>query len=74
MTVVGSHIFLTRGHKLTLSTDLAALYGVGPRAVVQAVKRNRDRSPSGFMFHLTTGEFAHLKSQIVTSSWGGYGR
>ncbi len=69
-----SRIFLVRGHKVMLSTDLAALYGVEPRALVQAVKRNRDRFPSDFMFQLTAGEFADLKSQIVTSSWGGLRR
>ena len=52
---IESHIFLIRGHKVMLSTDLAALYGVEPRALVQAVKRNRDRFPSDFMFQLTTG-------------------
>ncbi len=54
-----------------LSTDLAELYGVAPRVVVQAVKRNRDRFPGDFMFQLTKQEHAGLKSQIVISSWGG---
>ena len=44
---------------------------VEPRVLVQAVKRNRDRLPVDFMFQLTKEEFDHLKSQIVTSSWGG---
>ncbi|HUX16211.1 MAG TPA: ORF6N domain-containing protein [Phycisphaerae bacterium] len=64
-------IFLIRGHKVMLSPDLAALYAVEPRALVQAVKRNIDRFPDDFMFQLTRAEFANLKSQIVTSSWGG---
>ena len=38
---------------------------------MQAVKRNRDRFPADFMFQLTRAEYAHLKSQFVTSSWGG---
>src|SRR5262249_49316452 len=42
-----------------------------PRALVQAVKRNAERFPSDFMFQLNKREFGHLKSQIVTSSWGG---
>jgi hypothetical protein len=54
-----------------LSTDLAKLYGVAPRVLVQAVKRNRERFPQDFMFQLTRPEFANLKSQIVISSWGG---
>jgi hypothetical protein len=71
---IQSRIFLIRGHKVMLSNDLAALYGVEPRALIQAVKRTRDRFPSDFMFQLTAGEFANLKSQIVTSSWGGLRR
>jgi hypothetical protein len=39
--------------------------------LVQAVKRNAERFPSDFMFQLSDEEFANLKSQIVTSSWGG---
>jgi DNA-binding PadR family transcriptional regulator len=57
-----------------LSTDLAQLYGVEPRVLVQAVKRNLDRFPEDFMFQLTDQEFINLKSQIVTSSWGGLRR
>ena len=57
-----------------LSTDLAALYGVEPRVFVQAVKRNIERFPDDFMFQLTKAEFDHLKSQFVTSSWGGLRR
>lgn len=57
-----------------LSPDLASLYGVPPRALVQAVKRNRSRFPADFMFQLSEAEFGRLKSQIVTSSWGGMRR
>ena len=60
-----------RGQKVMLSTELAALYGVEPKVLVQAVKRNRERFPDDFMFQLTNQKFANLKSQIVTSSWGG---
>jgi hypothetical protein len=51
--------------------DLAALYGVPTKALVQAVGRNRDRFPDDFCFRLTIQEFSNLRSQIVTSSWGG---
>jgi len=68
---IESSILLIRGHKVMLSPDLAALYAVEPRALVQAVKRNIERFPKDFMFQLTRAEFAGLKSQIVTSSWGG---
>ena len=68
------HIFLIRGEKVMLSTHLAQLYDVEPRALVQAVKRNLERFPEDFMFQLSATEFADLKSQIVTSSWGGVRR
>jgi hypothetical protein len=64
-------IFLIRDSKVMLDQDLAAMYGVETRALVQAVKRNLDRFPEDFMFQLSKDEFANLKSQIVISSWGG---
>jgi hypothetical protein len=54
-----------------LSHDLARLYEVEPKVLVQAIKRNIERFPTDFMFQLESHEFANLKSQIVTSSWGG---
>ena len=54
-----------------LSPDLAHLYSVEPRALVQAVKRNLDRFPADFMFQINDEESPSLKSQIVISSWGG---
>ena len=67
-------IFLIRGHKVMLSNDLAELYEVEPRILVQAVKRNIVRFPEDFMFQLSQEEFSILKSQIVISSWGGLRR
>jgi len=67
-------ILLIRGQKVMLSPDLAALYQVEPRALVQAVKRNIERFPPDFMFQLSAEEFANLKSQVVISSWGGLRR
>lgn len=64
-------IFLIRDEKVMLDQDLATMYGVETRALVQAVKRNIDRFPGDFMFQLNKDEFSSLKSQIVTSSWGG---
>ena len=69
---VETKILMLRGQKVLLSTHLAELYGVLPKALVQAVKRNAERFPSDFMFQLTHDEFANLKSQTVTSSWGGH--
>lgn len=71
---IEKRILFLRGHKVMLSTDLAEMYGVEPRALVQAVKRNRERFPKDFMFQLSEKEFENLKSQIVTSSWGGLRR
>ena len=67
-------IFLVRGHKVILSQDLAALYGVPVKALNQAVKRHAARFPGDFLFQLTSKEFENLKSQFVTSSWGGLRR
>jgi hypothetical protein len=66
-------ILLIRGDKVMLSTDLAVLYGVAPRALVQAVKRNIERFPSDFMYQLTQEELDILKSQNVISSASGWG-
>ena len=71
---IESRIFMLRGHKVMLSPDLAELYEVEPRALVQAVKRNIERFPADFMFQLNAREFEHLKSQFVISSWGGLRR
>jgi ORF6N domain len=60
-----------RGEKVMLDVDLALLYGVETKVLKQAVKRNIARFPSDFMFELTKEEFDNLRSQIVTSSWGG---
>ena len=53
-----------------LSTDLAQLYDVEPRLLVQAVKRNRDRFPGDFMFQLNQKEVLFLRSQIVILKQG----
>jgi len=68
---IESRMFLIRGQKIMLSTHLAELYEVEPRALVQAVKRNTERFPEDFMFQLNPDEFVNLKSQFVISSWGG---
>lgn len=65
-------IVVVRGQKVILDADLASMYGVATKVLMQAVKRNRDRFPRDFMFLLSTREFSNLRSQIVTSSsWGG---
>ena len=69
--LVASKIYLIREQRVMLDKDLAELYEVETRALNQAVSRNRERFPEMFMFQLTQTEFEILKSQIVTSSWGG---
>ena len=54
-----------------LSPDLASLYEVEAKILNQAVRRNLNRFPEDFMFQLSEEEYEILKSQIVTSSWGG---
>jgi hypothetical protein len=68
---IQKQIFLLRGQKIMLSQHLAELYGVPVNALNQAVRRNRARFPDDFMFQLDLVELENLKSQIVTSSWGG---
>ena len=68
---IAAQIYLLRGQKVMLDFDLADLYGVPTKALNQAVTRNSERFPEDFMFQLSKEEFEYLKSQIVTSSWGG---
>ena len=68
---LANRIYTIRGERVLLSFDLAELYGVEPKVLIQAVQRNRSRFPPDFMFRLETLEWANLKSQFVTSSWGG---
>ena len=67
-------VFRLRGQNVMLDEDLATLYRVDVKALNQAVKRNRDRFPSDFMFRLTAQETKSLRSQIVTSNVGRGGR
>lgn len=60
-------ILLIRKLKVILDEDLASLYQVKTKVLVQAIKRNIERFPEDFMFQLTTEEYEVLRSQIVTS-------
>jgi len=64
-------IYTVRGQKVMLDVDLANIYGVETKVLNQAIRRNAERFPKDFMFQLDTNEYANLRSQIVTSSWGG---
>ena len=68
---IESKIFHVRGKKVMLDKDLADLYEVPTKVLLQAVKRNKGRFPHDFMYHLTDIEVINLRSQFVTSSWGG---
>lgn len=62
---------MIRGQKVMVDSDLADLYRVATKVFNQAVRRNFKRFPKDFMFRLTAKEMKILRSQIVTSSWGG---
>jgi len=69
--LIAKKIILIRGLNVMLDRDLAELYGVKTKSLNLAVKRNMRRFPSDFMFQLSKDEFANLRFQIETSSWGG---
>ncbi|MBK7559081.1 MAG: ORF6N domain-containing protein [Chitinophagaceae bacterium] len=64
-------IYLIRGQKVMLDSDLSALYQVETRRLNEQVTRNKERFPEDFMFQLTVDEYENLISQFATSSWGG---
>lgn len=69
--VIVNKIYLIRGQKVMLDSDLAELYGVETKQLKRQVRRNHARFPSDFMFELSKEELQNLRSQIDTSSWGG---
>jgi hypothetical protein len=69
--VIENKIYLIRGQKVLIDEHLAELYGVPTKVLIQATKRNKDRFPEDFLFQLTEQETANLRSQFVTSSYGG---
>jgi len=72
---IQTHIIVLREQRVMIDADLAKLYGVVTKVLVQAVKRNLARFPPDFMFQLSTQEWEHLRSQSVTSNDGkGIGR
>jgi phage regulator Rha-like protein len=68
--MIEKKIYLIRGQKVMLDSDLAALYEVETRALIQAVKRNISRFPPDFMFQLNFQDVADLRSQSVTLKKG----
>jgi len=63
---IENSILFIRGEKVILDEDLAFLYGVSTKVLIQSVKRNTDRFPPDFTFQFGKEEFASLRSQIVT--------
>ena len=68
--IVEHCILLIRGEKIILDVNLASLYGVETKALIQAIKRNFDRFPADFMFQLSEDEFKDLQSQFVSVHGG----
>ena len=68
---IENDIYIIRGQRVMLDEDLAEIYGIGTKVLNQAIRRNKGRFPEDFMFKLTIEEFANLRSQFVTSSYGG---
>lgn len=72
-TPIDTKIFFLRGRKVMFSHDLAELYEVKPKALIQAIKRNQERFPDDFMFQLSPEEAKPLKFQIGISKTRGRG-
>jgi hypothetical protein len=73
-SLIGGRILVLREKRVMLDADLAELYGIQTKVLVQAVKRNLARFPQDFMFQLSIDEFTALRSQTVTSNTGRGGR
>ncbi len=71
--IIEKRIFVIRGLKVMLDSDLADLYGVETKYLKRAVSRNLERFPDHFMFELTNDEYENLRCQFVTSSFKSHG-
>ena len=71
---IENQIYLVRGQKVMLDTDLAELYQVFTKNLNLAVRRNKERFPEDFMFQLTEEDAESLKLQFATSKIGRGGR
>ena len=74
LSKVEEKIYVIRGHKVMLDSDLAELYGVETKHLNRQVARNPDRFPEDFAFQLTENEWESLRCQFVTSNEGRGGR
>ena len=71
LEIINNKIYVIRNQKVMLDFDLAFLYQIETKVLKQSVRRNIERFPEDFMFELTKDEFDNLRSQFVTSSYGG---
>ena len=69
LELIERHVFYIRYRKVILSTDLADLYEIESRVLIQTMRRNIDRFPDLFVFQLNADEFSVLKSQFVISKY-----
>ena len=69
--IIQEMIYVIRGQKVMIDSDLADLYGVLTSRLNEQVRRNIKRFPEDFMFQLNNKEFKNLMSQFAISSWGG---
>ncbi len=68
ITKIEVMIFIIRGQRVMLDSDLAELYGVELKALLQAVRRNQERFPTDFAFECTSSELEDLRSQFATTN------
>jgi len=68
---IDNKILLVRGERIILDSHLASLYGVTTKALIQALKRNKDRFPADFAFQLTRKEVKELQAFLSFDEWGG---
>jgi len=71
LEIIKNSIHEIRGQKVILDFELAKMYQVETKRLKESVRRNIRRFPEDFMFELSTEEWAVLRSQFATSSWGG---
>ncbi|MBU2575813.1 ORF6N domain-containing protein [Patescibacteria group bacterium] len=64
--IIANKIYIFRGHRVMIDSDLAQLYDVEIKNLTRQVRRNIDRFPEDFMFQLTSGEFDSLRCHFVT--------
>jgi len=68
--IIINKIYIIRGQKVMLDSDLAALYNVETKRLKEQVRRNINRFPESFMFEITTEEYSVLRSQFATLKRG----